>query len=595
MMFDITLFTRTLSQALQASLAIAFCLCWAERMRQQSILSGLRRGVAAAVPATVIATWLFAQTSYQARWEAALAAIALAAVAWFARAVWLPGAVPAARTGTRVVWLCAIAAIVLIVRQTMEIGVMLRAAIVEVRSIEAVAAVAGGTAAGFLASGAWIWIGRRLSHDALLTATRVFTVLFAAQVAFYGLHEASEAQWLPWSEFLHAATEPYGPDSSFGMYATPFVLLVPAAVAAAMFARERRVDPVAGLTSLATLAVGLVAGVMLSSTGVPSRAAGGGAMTGSAAPLAVSHDPESFVDAPHIVFTHTRHDADYGRVAVARFDAPDAARATAPLTCRRVSFGLDSGVCIRPRESTTDQFDAVIFDAAFRPVHTLPLTGSPSRTRASIDGRYGSVTTFLTGQSHGYASADLSTETLLLDMRGGTVIANLEAFTTFREDKPFKEADFNFWGVTFSPSDSNTFYATLRTGTRNYLVRGDIGKRTTTVIADDVECPSLSPDERSIAFKRRVSPMPTAWRVHVLDLATMTDRPVAAANSYVDDQVEWLDSRRILYALPHLGTADVWVAPIDGTEPARILMHDAESPIVVRHAGPANRLTSAGR
>jgi len=30
------------------------------------------------------------------------------------------------------------------------------------------------------------------------------------------------------------------------------------------------------------------------------------------------------------------------------------------------------------------------------------------------------------------------------------------------------------------------------------------------------------------------------------------------------------------------GTADVWDAPIDGSGPARIFMHDAESPIVLR-------------
>jgi hypothetical protein len=592
-MFDIALFNRTLSQALQASLAVAFCVCWARRTSQTAVAAGIRWGIAAALPATLVAAWRFGQTSDQARWEAALAVVALTAAVAFARATWRADAAPAA-AGARAMVLCALATLVVIVRQTMEIGVILWAAIVDVRSIEAVAAVVGGAAAGLLASASWTWIGRRLSTAAMLTATRAFALLFIAQVAFYGLHEASEAQWLPWSEALHVATEPYGPDSTFGMYATIFLLLVPVAAAGVVVARERRIDPVAGVTSLATLAVGCVAGVMLSGTGVPSGLAGTAPMTGAVAPLEVSHDPAAFVTVPHVVFRHTRRDADFLHLAVARLDAPDSARATAPLDCARVSFGLDSGVCIRPREGAPTEFDAVIFDAAFRPVHTLPLTGTPSRTRASIDGRFGSVTTFVTGASHGYAAASFSTETLLLDMRAGTVLANLEDFTTFRQDRTFNAADFNFWGVTFSASDSNTFYATLRTGTMNYLVRGDVATRTVTVIAENIECPSLSPDERSIAFKRRVSPMPTAWRLYVLDLATMTDRPIAAANSYVDDQVEWLDARRVLYALPHLGTADVWVAPIDGREPARILMHDADSPIVInrapaamRHAAPA--------
>jgi Tol biopolymer transport system component len=164
-----------------------------------------------------------------------------------------------------------------------------------------------------------------------------------------------------------------------------------------------------------------------------------------------------------------------------------------------------------------------------------------------------------------------------------------------RQGARFKSADFNFWGVTFAAADSNMFYATLRTGKMNYLVRGNIARRTTTVIAEDVECPSLSPNGRLIAFKRRVNPTPNAWRLYVMDLSTMTDRPIAAVGTYVDDQVEWLDSNHILFALPHLGTADVWVAAIDGSEPSRMLMHDADSPIVVRPPLRTNTDTSATR
>jgi len=264
----------------------------------------------------------------------------------------------------------------------------------------------------------------------------------------------------------------------------------------------------------------------------------------------------------------------------------------------RLSFGLDRGICLAPHEGeqTQNQYDAVILDAAMKPLHTLPLTGTFSRTRTSVDGRFGVVTTFLTGQTHGYAAANFSTKTILLDMRGGTVIADLEEFTVIdRRSRRFKSPDFNFWGVTFSASDSNTFYATLRTGAMNYLVRGDIARRTAAVLADDVECPSLSPDEGKIAFKRRVSPIPTAWRLFVLDLSTMTDRAIAAVASYVDDQVEWFDDTHILYALPHLGTADVWIAAIDGNEPARILMFDAESPIVVRRPAPVTATASLNR
>ena len=44
-------------------------------------------------------------------------------------------------------------------------------------------------------------------------------------------------------------------------------------------------------------------------------------------------------------------------------------------------------------------------------------------------------------------------------------MADLETLQITRDGQPFKNADFNFWGVTFA-QDSNTFYATLGTGGR---------------------------------------------------------------------------------------------------------------------------------
>jgi hypothetical protein len=70
----------------------------------------------------------------------------------------------------------------------------------------------------------------------------------------------------------------------------------------------------------------------------------------------------------------------------------------------------------------------------------------------------------------------------------------------------------------------------------------------------------------------------------VLDIATMAERPIAGESRYVDDQVEWLDDTHVLYAMPRPGSAvtDVWTAPVDGVEGARLFLREAESPIVVR-------------
>jgi hypothetical protein len=105
-----------------------------------------------------------------------------------------------------------------------------------------------------------------------------------------------------------------------------------------------------------------------------------------------------------------------------------------------------------------------------------------------------------------------------------------------------------------------------------------------TVLRENVECPSLSPDNRRLAYKKRVGPSPDSWRLHVLDLASNTERMLSGETRYVDDQVEWLDADHVLYGVPRRTTAisDVWVLAVDGATPARIFLSEAESPIVVR-------------
>jgi hypothetical protein len=113
------------------------------------------------------------------------------------------------------------------------------------------------------------------------------------------------------------------------------------------------------------------------------------------------------------------------------------------------------------------------------------------------------------------------------------------------------------------------------------VVRGDIARRQVAVLRAGVECPSLSPDGRTIVFKKKVDARPDGWRFYALDVATLQERPTGAT-AFVDDQAEWLDNEHVLYALPRLGSADVYVARTDDSEPSRIFLHDAQSPVVVR-------------
>ena len=190
---------------------------------------------------------------------------------------------------------------------------------------------------------------------------------------------------------------------------------------------------------------------------------------------------------------------------------------------------------------------------------------------------------FVSGDS--YAADTFSTRTTLYDLKQHTALGNLEQFEVEREGRPFKGIDFNFWGVTFG-SNPNRFLAVLASRRHLYLVEGDVAARRMRVIREGIECPSLSPDGRRVAFKAREhSSNRLVWRLHVLDLDTNVESIVSEPRS-VDDQPEWLDEHHILYALPRDadgdGSSDVWVARADGVGAPRILIADAFSPSVVR-------------
>jgi hypothetical protein len=210
----------------------------------------------------------------------------------------------------------------------------------------------------------------------------------------------------------------------------------------------------------------------------------------------------------------------------------------------------------------------------------LALTGVPSRVRVSPDGRRAGITVFEEG--HSYAEHGYSTRTTLIDMREASAIADLESFSMTRDGQPFSAVDFNFWGVTFA-RDGNRFYATLATADVKYLIEGDVDLRTARVVANDVECPSLSPDNTRIAYKKAYTDARgIGWTLHVLDLATREDTALSAETRSVDDQVEWLDDRHVMYHQPSSRGADIWVMDIDGRTPPRVLVPLAYSPAVVR-------------
>ena len=570
------LLTRTVSQGLQGVLPVAFALAWYRHVRDPGLVTGIKWGAIAAAPVTVLAVYLFRQSTRQSLWEAGMAGAALVAACWFLHRVSLASSrIAVARITPNHLLRAAVAigVTILIVRQAMEIGVTLWA-VVELRARDPLVALLLGTASAIAAGAAWLAVAPRIDNAALLRATRIFAMMFTAQAAMYLLHESAESGLLPWSEPLHAATEPYGPDGVYGRYFSLAVFIVPIVSALATRVRAWRYGAVvaAALVIVGVIELGGMRGQMFPTIkSVPAT---------PPPPTAAA-----IVTGPHLVFRHAAVDPLYGRLSVTPLAAAGTApRASAAFKCERVSYAGGHGLCLTTELGVFAYYKAIIFDRSLTATHTIRLSGSPTRTRVSPDGRVGAVTVFDIGTQHTYSGSSFSTKTTFIDLKSGDDIGDLESFAAWRDGKRIKARDFNFWGVTFA-RDSDTFYATLKTGGTTYLVRGELGLRKVTVLHSNVECPALSPDNRLVGFKKRVGTGAAPWRLYVLDLTTMTERPIAGETRSIDDQLEWLDNEHVLYGVPRArepSNIDIWIADVDGGAPARLYLKDAESPIVVR-------------
>jgi hypothetical protein len=243
------------------------------------------------------------------------------------------------------------------------------------------------------------------------------------------------------------------------------------------------------------------------------------------------------------------------------------------LDCERVYYAAGRGLCLAAAQ-TDSGYEATIFDSSLGTLYSLPLAGVPSRARVSSDGRYGAMTAFVNGHAY-LENGGYSTETTIVNMRTGEEVANLEQFKVKRGGKPFEAGDFNFWGVTFT-SDSDHFYATLRTHGNYFLVEGDVATQTIRVLRDHVECPSLSPDGTRIAYKSRIGDE-NRWQLKVLDVSTLRAHDVAERRP-IDDQVEWLDDDVLVYS----DSFNVYTVPADGSGGPRLVVRGASSPVGLR-------------
>ena len=89
-----------------------------------------------------------------------------------------------------------------------------------------------GAVVGTLAAAGVAWLWSRYGHVNLglfFQVTAVFLLVFIIQLLITGFHELMEANIFPYSEVLHQATEPYGPDGRYGHYLSYMLVVLPLA------------------------------------------------------------------------------------------------------------------------------------------------------------------------------------------------------------------------------------------------------------------------------------------------------------------------------------------------------------------------------
>ena len=286
------------------------------------------------------------------------------------------------------------------------------------------------------------------------------------------------------------------------------------------------------------------------------------------------------VAAGELTYRSTVQGPDFGKVVeVGSKAAANAVPVVSNVPCERSYTASGVLLCLQSEGNLISQPYAEIYDSSLKQTKKLAITGTPNRARLSADGRMASWTTFVTGDS--YTQPGASTRTSILDLKTGEYVDSLENFNAYVDGNLYKAVDVNFWGVTFA-ADDDTFYATMGSSGKTWLMKGDFKAQSLHALRQNVECPSLSPDGTRLVFKKRVSDdIRHPWRFTVLNLATLQETPLAETRS-VDDQAAWLDNGTVMYAVPHDDDpgSDLYAVPADGSGTPRLLAANGMSPSV---------------
>ncbi len=231
-------FVITLREGLEAFLIVAISLAYLRKSGRRELIPAVHWGIALAIALSIGAAFLFQRASNQALWEGVLALVAAVSVASLTVHMWrharrIKGEIEgrlassAMSTGTAAFASVFGFTLLMITREGMETALLMGTLFFQVKSASVIAGAAIGTLASAFVAWLWSHYGHRVNLGLFFQVTAVFLMVFVVQLFIYGFHELTEANIFPYSEPLHWATEPYGPDGRYGQYLTYLLVTLP--------------------------------------------------------------------------------------------------------------------------------------------------------------------------------------------------------------------------------------------------------------------------------------------------------------------------------------------------------------------------------
>jgi high-affinity iron transporter len=231
-------FVITLREGLEAFLIVAISLAYLRKSGRAELVPAVRWGIALSILISIGGAFLFQRAANHALWEGVLCIAAAISVASLTVHMWrtarrikrdIEGHLHSStmKSGAAAFVGVFLFTLLMITREGMETALLMGTLLFQIKSMSVITGAVVGTAIAAVVAWLWSHYGHRVNLALFFQVTAVFLLVFVVQLLIYGFHELMEANIFPYSQPLHWATEPYGPDGIYGQWLSYLLVMLP--------------------------------------------------------------------------------------------------------------------------------------------------------------------------------------------------------------------------------------------------------------------------------------------------------------------------------------------------------------------------------